>query len=220
MEKIHYKCPKCGNTKYVSDQIQTTGGNFSKIFDIQNKRFTAISRDIALKYEQGRIIVRFPKRGNLKKAMLPESVLEVRQSWRHAGKDAVEPLNVPGKAKADAVSANLSVDSGALASSGKAAAWSGGQYTVLLSHDPTYFDSVVYLRYPKIDLTLSGHTHGMQVGFRINGKDYSPARFAYEHFSGMYIMANGQALYVNTGCGFNGIPFRIGMRPNLTLFSL
>lgn len=163
---------------------------------------------------------RFPKRGNLKKAMLPESVLEVRQSWRHAGKDAVEPLNVPGKAKADAVPANLSVDSGALASSGKAAARSGGQYTVLLSHDPTYFDSVVYLRYPKIDLTLSGHTHGMQVGFRINGKDYSPARFAYEHFSGMYIMANGQALYVNTGCGFNGIPFRIGMRPNLTLFSL
>ena len=31
MEKIHYKCPKCGNTKYVSDQIQTAGGNFSKI---------------------------------------------------------------------------------------------------------------------------------------------------------------------------------------------
>ena len=43
MEKINYKCPKCGNTRYVSDQIQTAGGNFSKIFDIQNKRFTAIS---------------------------------------------------------------------------------------------------------------------------------------------------------------------------------
>lgn len=93
-------------------------------------------------------------------------------------------------------------------------------YTVLLSHDPSHFDSAVYLRYPKIDLTLAGHTHGMQFGVRIKGRDYSPARFVYEHYSGLYIMANGQALYVNTGCGFNGIPFRLGIRPCFTLFEL
>lgn len=93
-------------------------------------------------------------------------------------------------------------------------------YTVLLSHDPSHFDSAVYLRYPKIDLTLAGHTHGMQFGLRIKGRDYSPARFVYEHYSGLYVMANGQALYVNTGCGFNGIPFRLGIRPCFTLFEL
>ena len=39
MEKKQYICPKCGNTQYESDQFQATGGNFSKIFDIQNKKF-------------------------------------------------------------------------------------------------------------------------------------------------------------------------------------
>ena len=43
MEKKQYICPKCGNTHYVSDQFQATGGNFAKLFDIQNKRFTTIS---------------------------------------------------------------------------------------------------------------------------------------------------------------------------------
>ena len=43
MENRQYVCPKCGNTHYVSDQFQATGGNFAKIFDIQNKKFTTIS---------------------------------------------------------------------------------------------------------------------------------------------------------------------------------
>lgn len=137
---------------------------------------------------------RFPKRGNLKKALDPASVIEVKSS--------VRPYEVSPDARYDS------------------SAHASRTYTILLSHDPSHFDSMVYLRYPKIDLTLAGHTHGMQFGVRVNGKDYSPARLAYEHYSGMYRMANGQALYVNTGCGFNGIPFRLGMRPNLTLFQL
>lgn len=43
MEKKQYICPKCGNTHYISDQFQATGGNFAKLFDIQNKKFTTIS---------------------------------------------------------------------------------------------------------------------------------------------------------------------------------
>lgn len=132
---------------------------------------------------------RFPKKGDLRAALAPESVLEVRAS-------ASSPASVPSGDKKSSV------------------------YTVLLSHDPAHFDSMVYLRCPQVDLTLAGHTHGMQFGLRINGKDYSPARFIYEHYSGLYVMANGQALYVNTGCGFNGIPFRLGIRPNFTLFEL
>lgn len=42
-QKVQYKCPKCENQHYVSDQIQTTGGTFSKLFDVQNKKFVAIS---------------------------------------------------------------------------------------------------------------------------------------------------------------------------------
>ena len=43
MENKQYICPKCGCQNYESDQFQATGGNFAKIFDIQNKRFITIS---------------------------------------------------------------------------------------------------------------------------------------------------------------------------------
>lgn len=38
-----YICSKCGNTSFESDEIRTTGGRFSKIFDVQNKKFTAVT---------------------------------------------------------------------------------------------------------------------------------------------------------------------------------
>ena len=43
MEKRNYVCPKCGGREYISDQFQATGGNFAKIFDVQNKKFITIS---------------------------------------------------------------------------------------------------------------------------------------------------------------------------------
>ena len=43
MEKKQYICPKCGCQQYESDQFQATGGNFAKIFDVQNKKFITIS---------------------------------------------------------------------------------------------------------------------------------------------------------------------------------
>ncbi len=43
MENRQYICPKCGCHSYESDQFQATGGNFAKLFDIQNKRFITIS---------------------------------------------------------------------------------------------------------------------------------------------------------------------------------
>lgn len=38
-----YVCAKCGNTQFESEEIRTTGGRFSKIFDVQNKKFVAVS---------------------------------------------------------------------------------------------------------------------------------------------------------------------------------
>ncbi|QAT42550.1 zinc ribbon domain-containing protein [Aminipila luticellarii] len=43
MEKKQYVCSKCGCHEYECDQFQATGGNFAKIFDVQNKKFTTIS---------------------------------------------------------------------------------------------------------------------------------------------------------------------------------
>lgn len=43
MEKKQFVCAKCGCTTYESDQFQATGGNFAKIFDVQNKKFITVS---------------------------------------------------------------------------------------------------------------------------------------------------------------------------------
>ena len=43
MEKREYICPKCGCQHYEQGQFQATGGNFAKLFDIQNKKFATIS---------------------------------------------------------------------------------------------------------------------------------------------------------------------------------
>ena len=47
MERKQYVCPKCGCTEYESDQFQATGGNFAKMFDIQNKRLPQYHADSA-----------------------------------------------------------------------------------------------------------------------------------------------------------------------------
>ncbi|MCE3202029.1 zinc ribbon domain-containing protein [Paenibacillus sonchi] len=43
MAKKHFICSKCGCKEYAVDQFQATGGNFAKLFDVQNKKFITIS---------------------------------------------------------------------------------------------------------------------------------------------------------------------------------
>ena len=45
MEHINYKCTKCGNRTFNTDEFRATGGFLSKIFDVQNKKFTTVSCD-------------------------------------------------------------------------------------------------------------------------------------------------------------------------------
>ena len=40
---MEWKCEKCGNTEFEKDQFQATGGNFAKIFDVQNKKFITVT---------------------------------------------------------------------------------------------------------------------------------------------------------------------------------
>lgn len=39
----NYVCPKCGNNKYETDEICATGSGLSKMFDIQNKKFSTVT---------------------------------------------------------------------------------------------------------------------------------------------------------------------------------
>lgn len=85
---------------------------------------------------------------------------------------------------------------------------------ILLSHDPSHWREEV-LHHPEIFLTLSGHTHGMQAGISMAGKQWSPIKYKYREWAGLY-KENNQYLYVNRGLGWMGFPGRLGMRPEIT----
>lgn len=89
---------------------------------------------------------------------------------------------------------------------------------ILLAHDPNQWDKDVIGR-TNINLTLSGHTHGMQIGILTKKFRWSPARFFYPRWNGLY-REGDQYLYVNRGLGVLGIPFRIWMPPEITVLTL
>jgi len=43
MQNLNYNCPKCASTEYETGQIRAAGGFWSKVFDVQNKRFTTVT---------------------------------------------------------------------------------------------------------------------------------------------------------------------------------
>lgn len=91
-------------------------------------------------------------------------------------------------------------------------------FKILLSHDPSHWDEEV-LKKTNIDVTFSGHTHGMQFGVEIGNIKWSPVKFKYPRWGGLYTEGN-QHLYVNRGFGFIGFPGRVGMPPEITFIEL
>jgi uncharacterized protein len=91
-------------------------------------------------------------------------------------------------------------------------------FKILLSHDPSHWDAEV-LPKTNIDLTLSGHTHGMQFGIEIPGFKWSPIQFRYPRWAGLYNKEK-QFIYVNRGFGYLAFPARVGISPEITLITL
>jgi predicted MPP superfamily phosphohydrolase len=91
-------------------------------------------------------------------------------------------------------------------------------FKILLSHDPTHWPIEV-VKHTNITLTLAGHTHGMQAGISLGNRKWSPIKYKYKHWAGLY-HEGGQYLYVNRGLGWLGFPGRLGMRPEITLIEL
>jgi predicted MPP superfamily phosphohydrolase len=92
-------------------------------------------------------------------------------------------------------------------------------FKILISHDPSHWDAQVLTDYRDVDLTLSGHTHGMQFGVEIPGFKWSPVQYVYKKWSGLYEEGK-QKLYVNPGFGFIGYPGRVGILPEITVIEL
>lgn len=93
-----------------------------------------------------------------------------------------------------------------------------GACSLLLSHDPTHWEHQVVGRQP-IALTLSGHTHGLQIGIEWGPHHWSPAGWLYTYWADLYRVGS-QALYVNRGLGYIGLPARLGIWPEVTLLRL
>jgi len=88
---------------------------------------------------------------------------------------------------------------------------------LLLSHDPSHWRAQVLDT--DIDVMFAGHTHGMQFGVRGENFQWSPAKYIYKEWAGLYTQGSSK-LYVNTGYGFLGYPGRVGIAPEITIFEL
>lgn len=95
----------------------------------------------------------------------------------------------------------------------KASEGTEGMFRIVLSHDPMHWENEILGQdYP---LTLSGHTHAMQLSLL----GWSPSRLIFDQHRGHYTR-DGQSLYVNPGLGETIFPARIGVRPEITVITL
>ena len=90
---------------------------------------------------------------------------------------------------------------------------------LLLSHDPSHWEAQVLKKYPDINLTFSGHTHGAQFGIETAGFKWSPIKYMYKQWAGLYQVGE-QYIYVNRGFGYLGYPGRLGIRPEIGIVTL
>lgn len=90
-------------------------------------------------------------------------------------------------------------------------------FIVLLSHDPNHWEAEVLDK--NIELMLAGHTHAMQVGIEMAGIKWSPAKYIYKYWDGLYKKGR-KYLNVNRGLGYIAFPGRIGLRPEITVITL
>jgi predicted MPP superfamily phosphohydrolase len=94
-----------------------------------------------------------------------------------------------------------------------------GEFKILMSHDPSHWEPKTLEHDKHIHLALAGHTHGMQFGIELFGFQWSPIKYVYPQWAGLY-KRNDRYLYVNRGFGFLGFKGRIGIWPEITVITL
>jgi len=99
------------------------------------------------------------------------------------------------------------------------AAVANDEFKILMSHDPSHWEAKTLEHDKHIDLTLAGHTHGAQFGIELFGFQWSPIKYVYPQWAGLY-QRNGKYLYVNRGFGFLGFKGRLGIWPEITVITL
>ena len=94
-------------------------------------------------------------------------------------------------------------------------------FKILMSHDPSHWDLEVKNDPKYYDLTLAGHTHGMQLGIEVPsiGLKWSPSQYIYPQWAGFY-QYKDKWINVNRGFGYHFYPGRVGIWPEITVIDL
>jgi hypothetical protein len=92
-------------------------------------------------------------------------------------------------------------------------------FKICLSHDPTHWEEKIRFHPTTIHLTLSGHTHGAQMGVESNKFRWSPVQYRYLDWAGL-ANEKDRYLYVNRGFGFLAFSGRLGIWPEITVITL
>lgn len=93
-------------------------------------------------------------------------------------------------------------------------------FKILMSHDPSHWEEKVKADDFNYHLTLSGHTHGLQMGIEIPGWiKWSPSKYVYKQWAGLY-EEYGRYINVNRGFGYHAFPGRVGIWPEITVIEL
>ncbi|MGG8496314.1 metallophosphoesterase [Tenacibaculum sp. TC6] len=93
-------------------------------------------------------------------------------------------------------------------------------FKILMSHDPSHWEYKVKKDDFNYQLTLSGHTHGLQFGIEIPGFfRWSPSQYVYKQWAGLY-EEMGRYINVNRGFGYHAFPGRVGIWPEITVIEL
>lgn len=91
------------------------------------------------------------------------------------------------------------------------------QPRLVLCHNP---DVAEEQRGERVDLMVSGHTHGGQISFPGVGAPIVPSRYGQKYVCGWVIGPGGFPVYVTRGLGVGAVPIRLGVRPEITVFEL
>jgi predicted MPP superfamily phosphohydrolase len=91
-----------------------------------------------------------------------------------------------------------------------------GAPVVLLSHNPDLAEEYADER---VDLILSGHTHGGQIYLPGFGATWLPSRYGQKYCAGL-VQGPSSQVFISRGLGESGIPLRLNCPPEINLLTL
>ena len=95
-----------------------------------------------------------------------------------------------------------------------------GMPRLLLAHNPDAAEDPLFLGGKhRVDLMISGHTHGGQVWIPGIGSPIIPSRFGQKYASGL-VQGPGCPVFISRGIGLSGLPIRFGVPPEIVVMEL